>query len=190
MNHSRSGVGSLALSLALGLALGPALAMMLGGQAAMPAAGQKAQASGTVVTIINREGKPLGEATLTESRHGLLVQASMTNLQAGPHGFHIHSVGKCDPPDFKTAGGHYNPTGAEHGMLSPAGYHSGDMPNLVAGPDKAANAQVFLQGVTIEALKDRDGSALVIHAKPDDYKTDPSGASGDRVGCGVIAPPR
>lgn len=95
-------------------------------------------------------------------------------------------TGKCDAPKFESAGGHWNPTGAKHGLEDPAGQHAGDMPNLVVGEDGRGTLSYELQGATFEGLLDSDGSAMVIHASVDDQKTDPSGNSGDRIACGIF----
>ena len=143
------------------------------------------------IDLINAKGRPAGTATLTQTPAGVLINLNVTGLSAGPHGFHIHAAGRCDPPDFKSAGGHFNPAGKQHGFMSPKGYHAGDMANLVAGKDGAAHAEVLVEGVKLSdgdtALLRPGGAAIVIHAGPDDYKSDPAGASGARVVCGVIA---
>jgi Cu-Zn family superoxide dismutase len=95
-------------------------------------------------------------------------------------------TGKCDPPDFASAGGHWNPTGHQHGMKNPAGPHAGDMPNLDVGSDGRGHLVFTLPGGTYEGLMDEDGAAIVVHAKPDDLTTDPSGNSGGRIACGVF----
>jgi Cu-Zn family superoxide dismutase len=108
----------------------------------------------------------------------------------GLHGFHIHAVGKCDPPDFSSAGQHFNPTGKQHGALNPAGSHAGDLPNLNVGPDGVGRLETTTEQITLgtgpTSVWDADGSALVLHAAPDDFKTDPTGNAGARIACGVI----
>ncbi|MFD1610981.1 superoxide dismutase family protein [Sphingomonas tabacisoli] len=115
----------------------------------------------------------------------VLVQAE--GLPAGTHGIHIHTVGRCDAPDFQTAGGHWNPTGKQHGRDNPMGAHEGDLPNIEIGADGRGNADFTVAGATLAALLDADGAAIVIHASADDYRTDPSGNSGARIACGVIS---
>lgn len=150
-----------------------------------------AQEAGPAAKAIfyNDRGDEIGRATLTETAHGVLITAELRNLPPGPHGFHIHAVGKCEPP-FKTAGGHFNPTGKKHGYMNPDGMHAGDLPNLYACSDGKARVEVLASGVTLRegktSLFDADGSALVVHAKSDDYKSDPAGDSGDRIACGII----
>lgn len=137
-------------------------------------------------TFINTKGEEAGTALLTDTPHGLLIKAEFTKLPAGPHGFHLHAVGKCEPP-FKTAGGHYNPTNKKHGFLNPQGIHAGDLPNIHVGADGKLTVEAFAPQVTLAGLLDQDGSALLVHDKADDYKTDPAGDSGDRIACGVIS---
>lgn len=142
------------------------------------------------VNLVNAKGLPAGTATLTQAPAGVLINLNITGLSAGPHGFHIHEAGRCDPPDFKTAGGHFNPAKKQHGFMAPEGHHAGDMANLIAGTDGVVHAEVMVEGVKLTdgdtALLRSGGTAIVIHAGPDDYKTDPAGASGDRLICGVI----
>jgi Cu-Zn family superoxide dismutase len=136
------------------------------------------------------EGKQIGTATLTESGEGIRISLDVSKLPAGAHGIHIHSVGKCDPPDFKSAGPHFNPDGKKHGMKNPDGPHAGDLSNIEVGADGTVKTSVTTKLVTLGAGKNslfpEGGTALVIHADPDDEKTDPAGNSGARIACGVI----
>ena len=152
---------------------------------AMPAA---ADAEGGVATVslAAADGSPRGSATFTDGAQGVAVQVTAAGLPAGEHGIHVHTVGRCDPPKFETAGAHWNPTNKQHGRDNPQGAHAGDMPNLTIGADGSGTASFTLAGESLAQLLDADGAALVIHAKPDDYKTDPSGDSGDRIACGVV----
>lgn len=138
----------------------------------------------------NTKGEAVGTASFWEDAGGVRVRAQLRGLSPGKHGFHIHAVGKCDPPDFMSSGGHFNPGGKKHGFKSQAGAHAGDLPNLEAGADGTASFDYVAQTVTLRAgptsLFDADGSALVIHANPDDEVTDPTGNSGGRVACGVV----
>lgn len=148
--------------------------------------GQSARA-----TLQNADGKPVGEAILEETPHGVLITLSVRNFPRGTHAFHIHEVGKCEPP-FASAGSHFNPMGKKHGLKSPEGMHAGDFPNLEVPASGSLKAQVLATMVTLKegetnSLFDADGSALVIHAGPDDYRTDPAGEAGARLACGVIA---
>jgi Cu-Zn family superoxide dismutase len=140
--------------------------------------------------LINAEGKDAGSAALTETPHGVLIGLSLKGLPAGEHAFHVHAVGKCEPP-FTSAGAHFNPGGKKHGIMAPHGAHAGDMPNLhiPAGGDLAVevlNAAVTLEKGKPNSLFGPDGTALVVHAGKDDYKTDPTGEAGGRIACGVV----
>jgi Cu-Zn family superoxide dismutase len=155
-------------------------------------AGQQAGSEATA-QIQDTEGNQVGNATFTTTQDGAVeVQVQLSNFSAaseGEHGIHIHQVGQCEPP-FESAGDHYNPTGAEHGFLSPAGSHAGDLPNIRVDGDGNANYTATTGLVTLQqgerSLADQDGSALLIHSNPDDYRSNPSGGSGDPIACGVI----
>lgn len=140
-----------------------------------------------------RDGQSLGHVAFAEMPHGLLIQARLENVPPGGHGFHIHENGVCEPPDFKSAGGHLNPTGAEHGYLSPDGPHAGDLPNVYAGEDGVVRVDMFVPRLQIEpgslSLLPSGSKAVVVHATVDDYATDPAGNAGDRIACGVIVSP-
>ncbi|MEQ7049666.1 superoxide dismutase family protein [Paenibacillus alvei] len=143
------------------------------------------------VNIINTKGDSIGTAQLTQVGNKVQMAIDVQGLSPGKHGIHFHAVGRCDTPDFKTAEAHLNPTHKEHGFENPKGYHSGDLPNLEVGEDGKAQATFTTEMVTLEkdkpnSLLKSGGTALIIHAQPDDYKTDPSGNSGDRIACGVI----
>ncbi len=132
-------------------------------------------------------GDPAGTVVLTQTPGGVLIAGEFKNLPAGEHGFHIHETGACDP-DFKAAGGHFAPEGHEHGYTNPKGYHAGDMPNLFVGNDTVTRISAFNPNVTLgegkNSVFDGDGSAIIVHEKPDSYQAD-AGAGG-RVACGVI----
>lgn len=146
-----------------------------------------AQAADTTARagFVDLKGAPIGSARLLQRPDGVLIRVELSGLAPGAHGFHIHAAGKCDPP-FASAGGHFNPAGHRHGFAAPGGYHAGDLPNIVAGPDGKAAAEVLAAGVSLDQLLGAAGTALVVHAGADDYITDPSGNSGDRIACGVI----
>ena len=115
-----------------------------------------------------------------------MVDAS--GLTRGVHGVHIHETGKCEGPAFASAGAHWNPTMKMHGRDNPMGAHEGDLPNLMIGTDGRGSISIDVPGTSAQLL-DADGAAVVIHADPDDYKTDPSGNSGGRIACGVLTAP-
>ncbi|HVJ01485.1 MAG TPA: superoxide dismutase family protein [Sphingomonas sp.] len=132
------------------------------------------------------DGRDVGKAVAEEIDGKIRVIVDATGLPKGIHGTHVHTVGKCDAPDFTSAGPHWNPTQHQHGKENPAGPHAGDMPNLDVGEDGADRTIFMLSAGTFAELMDQDGASLVIHATADDYKTDPSGNSGARIACGVF----
>lgn len=142
--------------------------------------------------LINAKSEHVGSATFTETTKGVKLNLHASKLPAGVHGFHIHAVGKCEPPDFKSAGGHFNPEGKKHGLENPEGHHAGDLQNLTVDAKGNAKVKVVVSGVTLgegaNSLFHPEGTALVIHADPDDMKTDPAGNAGARIACGVIRP--
>jgi Cu-Zn family superoxide dismutase len=137
--------------------------------------------------VHDAQGTDVGRATAQAVQGGIRVTLEVHGLPPGEHGAHVHTVGKCDPPDFASAGGHWNPLGAHHGTLNPAGPHMGDLPNLIVGSDGRATMAANITGATMAGLLDADGSAIVVHADPDDMTSDPSGNSGARIACGVFA---
>jgi Cu-Zn family superoxide dismutase len=138
-------------------------------------------------TLKDANGQTLGEVTLQQTPGGILVRGTLNGVPAGEHAIHIHETGKCEGPDFKTAGGHFNPGKKQHGLMSAKGKHAGDMPNLYVGPDGKLQFEHFANnGLTLKSLMDKDGAALVVHAKADDHKTDPAGDAGGRIACGMV----
>jgi Cu-Zn family superoxide dismutase len=138
--------------------------------------------------LVNSAGQSIGTVRAWQTAGGVSFRVSASGLPHGLHGLHVHAVGRCDPPDFKTAGAHWNPAGKQHGMNNPAGPHAGDLPNVEVAANGVLNATVTLPGTTMASLLDADGAALVVHAVADDYRTDPSGNSGSRIACAVLQP--
>jgi Cu-Zn family superoxide dismutase len=160
-----------------------AAAALLAGSAA------QAQSSPTSLTadLKNSTGQTVGAATLTEAPKGVLLHVEAKGLSPGWHGMHFHEKGDCSKADFTSAGGHTHGAAAQvHGLLNPAANETGDLPNIHADANGAAAAEVFTSLTTLAALRDADGSAVVIHASPDDYMAQPIGGAGARVACAVI----
>lgn len=152
------------------------------------------------VPLVNSAGQIIGEVRGGDSDNGAELQITAHGLPPGVHGIHIHDVGLCDPPDFKTAGPHWNPSNRQHGSENPNGKHMGDLQNVTVAADGTLKARIVVPGTYLTNLGrnvkagavqilDSNGAAVVIHAKPDDYKTDPSGNSGDRIACAVLGEP-
>jgi superoxide dismutase, Cu-Zn family len=143
------------------------------------------------VELIGQKGEKVGQAELTQMSKGVHIKVEAHSLVPGKHGFHIHETGSCEPPDFKSAGAHLNPMNKQHGFNNPKGTHAGDLPNLFVGTEGTVTAEMVAKNATLEeghqnSLIRPGGTSLVIHADPDDYKTDPAGNSGSRVACGRI----
>lgn len=149
-------------------------------------AGPSAAPTRAVATLKTADGKDAGTVTLLPAGAGMRLAVQVKGLTPGEHGIHIHTTGKCEGPSFESAGGHWNPGGKKHGLDNPAGSHGGDLPNLTVAADGTGIVSTTLTG-TVADLLDGDGAAVVIHAKRDDGKTDPSGDSGDRIACAVLA---
>ncbi len=141
-----------------------------------------------VATMRTAANADAGRATATEVEGGLRFTLDARNLPPGTHGAHIHMVGRCDAPDFTTAGSHWNPAAKQHGTMNPQGPHAGDLPNLIVGTDGRGTIGITVPGATMDGLLDADGGAMLVHATADDLKTDPSGNSGARIACGVFQP--
>ncbi|MBS4201943.1 superoxide dismutase family protein [Bacillus sp. FJAT-49732] len=144
------------------------------------------------VNMINAEGIKTGNATLTETKEGVKILLEAEGLEPGTKAIHIHETGKCEAPDFKSAGGHYNPGQRQHGFNNPKGFHAGDLHNIEVTDKGTVNVEITAPNVTLKqgeknTLLDEDGSALMIHTQADDYKTDPAGNAGNRIVCGVIS---
>jgi Cu-Zn family superoxide dismutase len=140
------------------------------------------------VPLVNASGQSIGTVRAWQTAGGVSFHVAASGLPHGLHGIHVHSVGRCDPPDFASAGGHWNPAGKQHGLNNPAGPHAGDLPNVEVAANGVLSATVTLPGASMATLMDADGAALVLHAQADDYATDPSGNSGSRIACAVLQP--
>ena len=141
-------------------------------------------------TLHNAEGAPTGTAILAQTADGVKVIVQVFGLPPGTHALHIHDAGSCESPGFKSAMGHFNPYGKKHGLMSPDGPHAGDLPNILVGPDGTGTAVALAPLATLEpgpnSVFKEGGTAVMIHDGPDDYLSDPAGAAGKRIACGVI----
>jgi len=148
-----------------------------------------------VVPLKTSAGEDAGTATFSESGKNVVIKLKLKNLPIGDHAVHIHQNPKCEPPDFKTAGGHFNPAGKQHGTLNPMGHHNGDMPqNITIGSERTGEATFKINYLSLDptasdSLFSNGGTSIMVHEKPDDMKTDPTGNAGNRIACGVITTP-
>lgn len=155
-----------------------------------PSAQGAAAAGGASIAyaeIKDKDGAGKGRATARSMGDGIHVTVAFENVNPGTYAFHVHSVGTCTPPDFTSAGPHWNPDGKQHGKDNPAGPHKGDLPNVTIGADGRGSASSHISGVTMAGLLDADGGAVILHAGVDDYRTDPTGNAGGRAACGVFS---
>jgi len=147
---------------------------------------------GTTATAELRDAnnQVVGQATFIEVSGGVRVVLEARGLPAGDKGVHLHAVGKCEPPQFTSAGAHFNPQSKQHGTLNPSGPHAGDLPNITIAANGTGRLETFTERVALgsgpSSLFDDDDTAIVVHAAPDDFKTDPTGNSGARIACGVL----
>ena len=145
-----------------------------------------------VARLVDANGNVVGNVLLSQDSGSVRILLDVTGLPPGDKAVHIHEVGRCDPPSFESAGGHFNPTRAQHGTSNPRGPHAGDLPDLTVDTAGKGHLEVSAKLVTLEkkspaSLLDADGRAIVIHERADDTRTDPAGENGARIACGVIA---
>jgi Cu-Zn family superoxide dismutase len=166
------------------------LALGMTALAAAPKGGSKAK--DIKVDIKNKNGSIVGTASFKTVKDGVQVKIETKGLPFGPHAVHIHQNAVCDAPDFKGAGPHFNPDGKQHGYLNPMGHHNGDFPGGIdVDEDHIGNATFVMDSISLEPTAPNSvfvngGTAIIIHEKADDDKTDPSGNAGNRIACGVI----
>lgn len=144
-----------------------------------------------ITALTNGSGVVVGKAAIESVGASVYLVASASGQTPGLHGIHLHSAGKCEAPNFSTAGGHLNPDAHQHGTLNPTGPHLGDLPNIEIAANGTGSMKAPLSLASEQLLAtvfDADGAAVVLHAGPDDYKSDPSGNSGGRIACGVLSP--
>jgi Cu-Zn family superoxide dismutase len=149
-----------------------------------------AAAKGPMVHVKDADGKDVGTATISQSGKGIKISYNLKGLPPGEHAMHVHQTAKCEGPKFTTAGGHFNPSGKKHGLENPEGHHAGDMKNFTVKADGTAKGTLMDSDITLgdgdHSIFAGGGTALVIHAKADDMKSDPAGNAGDRIACGTI----
>lgn len=181
MNGPRSRsrtLGTTTLALAAGVALAYAAAAIA---ADAPVTAQ--------AKLADAQGKSVGTVEIRDTPNGVIVRARFTGLPPGEHAFHVHAVGKCEPP-FESAGPHFDPKSHQHGFAVEGGWHAGDLPNVTIGADGTATVEVLSTGLTVSTgdtkLLDDDGAALIVHEGVDDYTSQPAGNAGKRIACGVV----
>lgn len=159
-------------------------------QARDPMIAQEPSLTNVQADIREPGGRVVARSTATQVGDSVRIRIDAMGLAAGSYGAHVHTAGRCDPPAFESAGPHWNPTGRAHGRDNPAGQHMGDLPNVIVGTEGSGSLEFTIPGASLSGgatqMLDMDGAAIVIHARPDDYRTDPSGNSGARIACGAF----
>jgi len=143
---------------------------------------------GAPMTLVNSAGQAIGTVRAWQTAGGIAFRIDARGLPHGVHGIHVHPIGRCDPPDFASAGTHWNPTNKQHGLNNPNGPHAGDMPNVTVAANGVLQETVILPHANMAELLDADGAAILIHANADDYVSQPSGNSGPKIACAVLGP--
>ena len=141
---------------------------------------------GVPMPLISSAGQQIGTVRAWQTAGGISFHVMAKGLPHGLHGIHVHPIGRCDPPDFASAGTHWNPTGRQHGLNNPQGPHAGDMPNVTVAANGVLDETVVRPHATMAQLLDADGAAILIHANADDYVSQPSGNSGPKIACAII----
>jgi Cu-Zn family superoxide dismutase len=155
----------------------------------------KAKEAPLVIPIKTGTGEDAGTATFQQGKKNLTIKLDLKNLPVGQHAVHIHAKPACDPPDFKSAGAHFNPENKQHGTLNPMGHHAGDLPqNVEIGEGHVGQATFHVDYLSLDpaspnSILANGGTAIIVHEKPDDMKTDPTGNAGNRIACGIITSP-
>jgi Cu-Zn family superoxide dismutase len=167
-----------------------AAALLLAGVTALAALAAPAAPPSATAELKSADGTDVGTVALTQTRSGVDLKLTFKALPPGEHAFHVHAVGKCEPP-FTSAGPHFNPTQKKHGLKAAEGHHAGDMSNITVGADGTLTLTILNKDITLEKGQPNSvfqdaGTAIVVHANKDDYVTDPAGNAGDRIACGVI----
>jgi superoxide dismutase, Cu-Zn family len=173
-----------------GISMRSAVLILMMGLTSVAAVAADKSGKNAMAMLQKADGTSAGMASFTSRPGGVWMKVEVKGLAPGTHGIHLHAVGTCTAPDFASAGGHWNPMHKMHGLKSPQGAHMGDLPNLVVKADGSGKVETMIKGATLDSgetgLFDSDGTALVIHAGPDDNVTDPSGNSGGRIACGAV----
>lgn len=171
-----------------------AFAALLAAPLTLPGCAAVEPQGGAPMPLVNASGQTIGSVRAWQTSGGVAFRIYATGLPHGIHGIHVHSVGRCEGPDFASAGPHWNPAGRKHGINNPSGPHAGDLPNVTVAANGVLGETMTLTGASLTGpgpagiLIDADGASLVLHANADDYATDPSGNSGARIACAVITP--